>query len=294
MDHVLGQEALAGPRLPFDQQRQRRARQRLDLSPQLGHRRRAAPEDRPLLRAVRQGERARDLGGQAAAVDHLVLAQVDERIGRPLGAEVGAGGGQHDHRQRRVGGAQPLEDQQPLPPPQLLERRAPRLGLSGQRGLVLGEQPLLGQREVEIEHDQIGQRRLPPERLGRLGVVVRAAERAAARPLLADLAGDAAVAAGDGLELRHLAVNHLHRLIAIVDHQKARHLLPPLRELPRNAPARRTPSPAPAHRRRRPPRRPRGAARGRPRTRDGGAARSPPRAAPPRAPPRSWGPPRRQ
>ncbi len=82
VDHVLGQEALAGAGLPLDQQRQRRADQRLDLAPQLGHGRRAPPEDRPLLRAVRQRQRARDLGRQAAAVDHLVLAQVDERIGR--------------------------------------------------------------------------------------------------------------------------------------------------------------------------------------------------------------------
>jgi hypothetical protein len=46
---------------------------------------------------------------------------------------------------------------------------------------------------------------------------VRAAQRAAALALLADLTGDAPIAARDGVELRELAMDHLHRLIPIVD-----------------------------------------------------------------------------
>ena len=223
VDHLLGEEALARPGLPLDQHRQRRAGQHLELPPQLGHRRIAPPEDRPLLDAVVQRQRARDLGREAAAVDHLVLAQVDQRIGGAIGAQLGVGGRQHDDRERRVARAQPLEDEQPLPAPQPLDRRPPRLRLGRQARLVLGQEALLGQREVQIEDDQIGQRRQARQRLRRLGEVVRAAQRAAARPLLAHLAGDAPVAARDRVELGELAMHHVDGLVAIVDDEQARH-----------------------------------------------------------------------
>ncbi len=223
MDHVLGQEALSRAGLPLDQQRQRRAGQHLQLAAQLGHAGRPPPEHRPLLRRVRQRQRARDLGRQAAAVDHLVLAQVQQRIGRPLGAQVRAGGGQHDHRQRRVLRAQALEDQQPLAAAQRLQRGPARLGVGRQSGFVLGQQALFGQREVQVQDHQVGQRGHAGQHLGRLGEVVRAAQRATARSLVTHLAGNAPIAAGHRLQVRELAVDHLDGLVAVIDHQQAWH-----------------------------------------------------------------------
>ena len=70
---------------------------------------------------------------------------------------------------------------------------------------------------MEIEDDEVGQLLLGRQRLGRLAVVVGTLERTSAVPLLAHLARDVAVAAGDGLELRQVAVDHFHRLVAVVD-----------------------------------------------------------------------------
>ncbi len=217
MDDLLGEEALAGPCFALDQQGQRRAGQRVELAAQLGHRGGASPEDAPFLSGVVNGERARDLGGQAPAVDHLVLAQIDQRIGGPLRAQVRPGGRQHDDRKRRIAGAQLLQNQQTLLAAQTVECRLPRLRVIGQRRLVFGQQLLLRQREVQVEDHQVGQRREAGQRLRRLAVVVRAAQRAAALALLADLTGDALIAARDGVELRKLAMDHLHGLIAIID-----------------------------------------------------------------------------
>ncbi len=55
VDHVLGQEALAGAGLALDQHRQRRAREHLQLAAQLRHRRRASPEDAPFAFLRRGG-----------------------------------------------------------------------------------------------------------------------------------------------------------------------------------------------------------------------------------------------
>jgi len=73
--------------------------------------------------------------------------------------------------------------------------------------------------------DQIRQRSLARERLGRLEVVVRALERAALVALFADLARVRAPAAGDVVELREVPVAHLDRLVAVVDHQQPGHHL---------------------------------------------------------------------
>ena len=225
VNDVLGEEAFSSARLALDEHGQRRAREHLELPRELRHGARAAPEDRPLLCAVAERERARDLGGEAPAVDDLVLAQVHERIVGAGRAQVRARRRQHDDRQLRVGLPQPLEDEQPLAAAQLLERRAARRGLRRQLRLVLGEQPLLGAREVQIEHDEIGQRARARERLGRLAPVVGAAQRTAALALLAHLTRHAPLAARDGLELRQPPVHHLHGLVAIIDDEQARHQL---------------------------------------------------------------------
>src|SRR5207244_49696 len=117
----------------------------------------------------------------------------------------------------------PLQDVKALLAAQLLQR-APPLVLR----LVLGEEPLLRQREVQVEDHEVRQLRLAGQRLRGLAVVVRALERAAAIALLANLAGDAAPAPGDGLELRQVAVDHFHRLVAIVDDEQPGHAVTPL------------------------------------------------------------------
>jgi hypothetical protein len=227
MDDVLGEEALARARLPLDEHRQRRARQHAHRPPQIGHGVAAPPEHGPLLEILVRREGVGDLRGQAAAVHHLVGAEVDQRIRGPLGAELGRRGGEHHHRQLRVVHAQLLQNQQPLPPPQRLDGLAPRRCLHGEIFLVFRQEPLLGEGKMQIEDHQIRQGRAARQHLGRFRVVVRALERAAALPLLAHLAGDAPIAAGEVVELRQLPVAHLHRLIAIVYDQKPSHLAPP-------------------------------------------------------------------
>ena len=116
--------------------------------------------------------------------------------------------------------AQPLEDEQALGAPQLLDRAGAGLRLGGQVGLVLGQQPLFRAGEVQVEDHQVGQGLAPAQHLHRLAVVVGALQRAAAVALFAYLAGDAAVAAGDVVELREVAVAHLHRLVAVIDDEQ--------------------------------------------------------------------------
>src|SRR5207237_1113413 len=179
-------------RLAFNHYRKPRARQYPGLPAQRRHRCAAAPEHRSLLGSVLQIESAGDLRRERAAVDHLVLAEIDERSLRLL--EIGLGGGEQHDGQGGVVAPQPLQDVKALLAAQLLQR-APPLVLR----LVLGEEPLLWQREVQVEDHEVRQLRLAGQRLRGLAVVVRALERAAAIALLANLAGDAAPAPGDGL-----------------------------------------------------------------------------------------------
>ena len=74
---------------------------------------------------------------------------------------------QHD-RQLRVVPSQTLEDVEALLAAQLFDRAAALV-----LRFVLGEEALLGNGEVEVEHRQVGELRLPGERLGCLAVVVR-------------------------------------------------------------------------------------------------------------------------
>jgi hypothetical protein len=105
----------------------------------------------------------------------------------------------------------------------LFQRLLARPRLVGKVALVLGQKALLGQRKVQVQHHQIGQGGQTRQDLGRLAIVVRTLERAAAIALLAHPAGHGPIAAGDGVELGQLAMAHLHGLVAIVDHQQAGH-----------------------------------------------------------------------
>jgi len=223
MNDLLGEKALARSRLALDQQRKRRARQRVELAAQLGHRRRLSPEDPAFLARMVDGERTRDLRGEAAAVDHFVLAEVDEGIGGPLGAQVRSRGRQHHDRELRIVRAQLLQDQQALPAPETIQRGLAGLRVLGQRRLVFGQQLLLGQGEVQVEHDEIGQGVEPPQRLRRLAVVVGAAQRTAALALFADLTRNISIAAGDRVELGKLPLDHVDRLVTVVDDEEAGH-----------------------------------------------------------------------
>ena len=214
MEHVLGEEALAGARLPFDQHRQRASGQDRDLAAQLGHCRRATPEDRPFLRRVLQRQGARDLGRQRPRVDHLVLAEVHQRVLRPFDARVG--GGEQHHRQGGIVLAQLIEDVEAL-------GAADRLQIEAV--LVPGQELGLREREVEVEDHQVGERLLLPQRLRRLVGVVGALEGAALVPFFADLARMPPPAARDVIELREVPVAHLDRLVAVVDHQQPGHHL---------------------------------------------------------------------